>query len=142
MKRLLCVAAAAATMSACVGPFTYMNTTVRKARRAVADARAADAEKLAPYEYWSAVEYYKMASEAAGNANYEHAWKYGNKAVEMSKKARNLAKEKGEAGPTATPTTDAPVRVEPAAEEPPPEQPPAVDTTREPDASSDQGGTQ
>jgi len=91
-----------AVLSACVGPIDYLNTTARKARRAVAEADTASAEKLAPYEYWSAVVYLRMAREKAGHAHWEDAWKYGRKAEEMGELAKKMATEKGEAGPTAT----------------------------------------
>lgn len=114
MKRLLCVAAAA-TLCGCIGPVDYLTTTALKARRAVAEARTANAEKLAPYEYWSAVIYLKMSREKAGHADFEDSWKYGRKSAEMGTLAKKLASEKAETGPTAIqPAPDeTPVVVEP-----------------------------
>ena len=118
MKRVLLAAAAMMVLSACIGPIDYLNTTARKARRSVAEAETANAEKLSPYEYWSAVVYLRMAREKAGDADWQDAWKYGRKADEMGGLAKKMATEKGQAGPTAT---GAPA--EEAATEDPPEQP-------------------
>jgi hypothetical protein len=100
----------------CIGPIDYLNTVARKARRAVAEAKAVNSEKLSPYEYWSAVTYLRMAREKAAHADYEDANKYGAKAVEMGELAKKLAAEKGAEGPNAiqTPPEDIPaVVVEP-----------------------------
>lgn len=114
MKRLLC-AAAVATVCGCIGPVDYLATTALKARRAVAEARTANAEKLAPYEYWSAVIYLRMSREKAGHADFEDSWKYGRKSAEMGSLAKKLASEKAEVGPDAVqPAPDeTPVVVEP-----------------------------
>jgi hypothetical protein len=106
VKRLLCVAALAAGLSAC-GPIDYLNTVTRKATRAVAEAKTADAERLAPYEYWSAVEYLHMAREKAAYADYQIAIDYGERSEKMGKEARRIASEKHQSGPTAlTPSGD------------------------------------
>ena len=54
----------AGALSAC-GPIGYHYSVSLKAAQALAEAKAANAEKLAPYEYWSAVTYLKMAREKA-----------------------------------------------------------------------------
>ena len=100
MKRLLCLAALTAICWGC-GPIDYLNTVTRKATRALAEAKTADAERLSPYEYWSAVEYIHMAREKAAYADYEIAIAYGEKAEKMAKEARRIATEKGQAGPAA-----------------------------------------
>jgi hypothetical protein len=101
VKRLLGVAAVAASLLAC-GPIDYLNTVTRKATRAVAEAKTADAEKLAPYEYWSAIEYLHMAREKAAYADYQIAIDYGERSEKMGKEARRIASEKHQAGPTVT----------------------------------------
>jgi len=53
--RSLCIALTAAGLLGC-GPIDYLYTVALNANRAVAQAKAAGAEQLAPYEYWSAVE--------------------------------------------------------------------------------------
>lgn len=118
MKRLLWVAVAPVIMAGCIGPIDYLNTVARKARRAVAEAEAVNAEKLSPYEYWSAVTYLKMAREKAAMADFEDANKYGKKSVEMGELAKKLAAEKASEGPNATetPPEEAPVVVEPNTE--------------------------
>lgn len=93
--RLLLLAFGMAALLGC-GPVDYLNTVARKATRAVAEARAAGAEKLSPYEYWSAVEYLQMAREKAAYADYQVANGYGDKALKMATEARRLAAEKAQ----------------------------------------------
>jgi hypothetical protein len=102
-------------LAGCIGPIDYLNTVARKARRAVAEAEAVNAEKLSPYEYWSAVTYLRMAREKAARADFEDANKYGKKSVEMGELAKKLATEKASQGPNATetPPEEAPVVIEP-----------------------------
>ena len=129
VKRFLCTAVCALVLAAC-GPVDYLNTVTLKATRAVADAKAANAEKLAPYEYWSALTYLQMAREKVGYADYEDAVSYGEKSEEMAIKAKKLAAEKGQEGPDARRETHAPAEVitQPPAktrEPPPAKSPPA-----------------
>lgn len=100
--RLVCAAAMGLLVSAC-GPVDYLYTVTAKGTRAVADAKTAGAEKLAPYEYWSAVTFLRMAREKAGSADYEIAVDYGDRAVEMGRTAKRLASERAAAGPGAKP---------------------------------------
>lgn len=79
-----------AFLSAC-GPVSYLTVVAHRAARAVKEAKAVNAEKLAPYEYWSATEYLRMAREKAAYAYYELAYDYGKKAEDMAKAAQNLA---------------------------------------------------
>ncbi len=133
--RFLCMAVCALVLGAC-GPVDYLNTVTLKATRAVADAKAANAEKLAPYEYWSALTYLQMAREKVGYADFEDAVNYGEKSEEMAKKAKKLAAEKGQEGPDARRETHAPAEVithpvkpapgkSPPAKAPPAKAPPA-----------------
>ena len=85
------------------GPIQYISTVTFKARRLVAEAKTAEAEAHAPYEYWSAVTYLRMAREKAGYADFQNAKDYGDRAVAMARKARVLADERRRAGPTASP---------------------------------------
>jgi hypothetical protein len=97
------LAIGALALVAC-GPVDFLSTVAIKATRAVAEAKAANAEKLAPYEYWSAVEYLHMAKEKAAYADYEIAIGYGDKAEQMGKEARRIASTKAQAGPGALPS--------------------------------------
>jgi len=114
VKRLLWVVILPVLLTGCIGPIGYLNTVARKARRAVAEAEAVHAEKLSPYEYWSAVTYLHMAREKAAQADFEDANTYGDKAVEMGTLAKKLASEKAADGPAAaeTPPEEAPVVIE------------------------------
>lgn len=115
MKRLLWVGVAPMVLWGCIGPIDYLNTVARKARRAVAEAKAVNAERYSPYEYWSAVTYLRMAREKAAQADFEDANKYGRKSVEMGEMAKKLATDKASEGPNATQTApeEAPVVIEP-----------------------------
>jgi hypothetical protein len=118
---LLCVAVTS-VLWGCVGPIDYISTTAISARRAVAEAKAAGAKELAPYEYWSAVTYLHMSREKAAYADYQVSWEYGRKAKAMAKLARKLAAEKAEAGPTGAAEPDVetpPVVVEPRGKDQP-----------------------
>ena len=115
MKRTLLFAGlllAAWAVQAC-GPIEYLNTVTFNASQAVAEAKAANAEKLAPYEYWSALVYLRMAQEKASYADFQLSIKYGERAIKMGKKARKIAVEKGEEGPSAISDTQAPPEVVP-----------------------------
>jgi len=99
--RTPCLALLGSVLLAACGPVDYLSTVTLKATRAVAEARTANAERLAPYEYWSAVEYLRMAKEMAAYADYLVANRYGEAAAKMATEARRLAAEKAQAGPTA-----------------------------------------
>jgi hypothetical protein len=119
VKRLLCVAVVLAAVSAC-GPIDYINTVTIKASRAVAEARTANAEKLSPYEWWSAVEYLQMAREKAAYAEYQISINYGETSEKMAKEAKKISIEKGEQGPSAKgpSAADAPTQVVPSTNTP------------------------
>lgn len=97
VKHFLYLPLLVAGLASC-GPIEYINQVTVKASRAVAEARAADAEELSPYEYWSAVTYLQMAKETVAYADFEMAIEYGDKAEEMARDARKLASQKREAG--------------------------------------------
>lgn len=122
VKRFLFAVVCALLLAAC-GPVDYLNTVTLKATRAVADAQAANAEKLAPYEYWSALIYLQMAREKVGYADYEDAVDYGEKSEKAAIKAKKIAAEKGQEGPNARRETHAPAQVitQPEAKQSPPE---------------------
>ena len=105
MKWVLCIFLSTAAFSSC-GPIDYVFTVGIDARRAVANAKAADAENLSPYEYWSAVEYLYMAKEKAAYAEYEMANAYGAKANEMAQDALRLARQKMQRSPQTSVPVD------------------------------------
>ena len=91
--------AASLVISAC-GPASYIYTVTNEARRLVSEAKTAGAEKHAPYEYWSAVTYLRMAREMAAHADYQIAVDYGRRAVKMGERAQKLCEERRRDGPT------------------------------------------
>src|SRR5688500_14261958 len=80
------------------GPVEYLSQVGRRAAHAVDAAKAAGAEKLAPYEYTLATEYLHKAREEGGYAQYEVAAAYGRKAAAMGEKARLLSIERAQKG--------------------------------------------
>jgi hypothetical protein len=87
------------------GPVEYLNQVTRRAASAQAAAEKVDAEKLAPYEYWTGKEFLHKARELAGYARYQLAIEYGRKAEEAALKARSIAIEKKGQRSTPEPTS-------------------------------------
>jgi hypothetical protein len=79
-----------AAAAAC-GPIEYVNQVTRKANAEVAAARAVGAEKHAPYHYTLAVEYLQRARREAADADYQAANRFGRKAEEAARTAREIA---------------------------------------------------
>jgi hypothetical protein len=93
VKRSFWVTLGVSTLISC-GPIDYINTVHFKASRAIAEAKAAEAEKMAPYEFTSAKVYLRMAKEKAAYADFEIAIDYGTRAHDMAKDALKLAGER------------------------------------------------
>lgn len=72
---------------------------ISDAEEAVAAAKAANAEQLAPYEYYSAVEYLKKADEIWGHSKHGTSYSYAKKAIEFA----NAAIEKAQNDPWVSP---------------------------------------
>ena len=77
------------------GPVQYVSQVTRRAAAEVAAAKSAGADRYAPYEYTAAIEYLHKAREEAGYADYQAAIRFGNKAEEHAKKAREIALKNG-----------------------------------------------
>jgi len=108
-KRLFLVLALAWVASGC-GPVEYLNQVTRRAAAAQAAAEKAEAEKLAPYEYWTGKEYLHKSRELAGYARFQLAIEYGRRAEEAALKARDIATEartRRESPPPETGDSDA-----------------------------------
>jgi uncharacterized protein DUF4398 len=73
-------------LSAC-GPIAYVNDVTRSASDAVDEARAAEADKYAPYYWTRAVQYLEEARVIAAHADYQGANRFGRLATESAKKA-------------------------------------------------------
>ncbi len=93
------VVAIVALAAAGCGPIEYMSQVTRRATTAVEAARAVNADKLAPYEFTTAVEYLHKAREEASYAQYQVAIAYGHRAEDAAEKARVLAIERSRETP-------------------------------------------
>jgi hypothetical protein len=69
------------------GPIVYVNEVTRRASTAVDEARAAEADKYAPYYWTRATEYLKKARELAAHADMQEANRYGRLASEAAELA-------------------------------------------------------
>jgi hypothetical protein len=78
-------------LSACGGPIAYGVQVTTRATVALEAARVADAERLAPYEYFGALEYLRKAREEAAYAHFQDALSYGRKSEELAERARTVA---------------------------------------------------
>jgi hypothetical protein len=95
MRRLLLLMLSVATAGC--GPIEYISVCTFQASRAIAGAKGARAEKLAPYEYTAAVEYLHKARELGGFARYQQSIAFGRKAKELGDQAREIARAKASA---------------------------------------------
>ena len=86
-------------LAAC-GPVTY-TTTIGGAAEAVAAAKAADAPKFAPYEYYFAEANLAKAREEVASAEYEDAIRFAKAAHSFGIKARELAQARSLAAASA-----------------------------------------
>jgi sRNA-binding protein len=78
------------------GPIAYVNDVTRKASDAVAEARAAEADKYALYHWTRAVEYLRQARTIAAHADYQAANRFGRlatEAAELATQEANAAKK-------------------------------------------------
>jgi len=86
-RRVLAVLGLSAWLSAC-GPIEYVNQVTFRADSAVEAARAANAEKLAPYWWTRATEYLHQARVEAASADFQAANRFGRLATEAAARAR------------------------------------------------------
>jgi hypothetical protein len=91
LARLVGVLGVVLALSPGCGPVQYVSQVTRRAAAEVAAARSAGAERYAPYEFTAAQEFLHKAREEAGYADYQAAIRFGNKAEEHAKKARELS---------------------------------------------------
>jgi len=83
------------------GPITYINEVTRKASADVEAARAAQADRYAPYHYTLAVEYLRKAREEAAHADYQAANRLGRKASEAARTAIEVSMSAARSGAPA-----------------------------------------
>ncbi len=86
MARLGFVLALAVGAAAC-GPIAYVNEVTRKASDSVDRARAAEADKYAPYYWTRATQYLHQAMVLAAHADFQAANRFGRLANEAAEKA-------------------------------------------------------
>ena len=91
---LLAILAGTLLGSGC-GPIEYITIITFEASHAVAAAKGAHADKLAPYEYTAAVEYLHKARELGGHARYQQSVEFGKKARDFGNKAFEIARAQG-----------------------------------------------
>ena len=80
------VLALAVTLAGC-GPIAYVNEVTRRASDSVEEARAAQADKYAPYYWTRATQYLHEAKVLASHADFQGANRFGRLANEAAKKA-------------------------------------------------------
>jgi ABC-type iron transport system FetAB ATPase subunit len=73
------------------GPFGYLKKVAKDASKAVADAKAAEVETYAPYEYWGAVSYLEQAKVLMAYSEYERSFDYGVRAKQLAEEAKQKA---------------------------------------------------
>lgn len=79
-------------LTAC-GPIAYVNDVTRRADSSLEAARAAEADKYAPYYWTRAKEYLHKARERAAHADYQGANRFGRLAYEAAELAEQSAVE-------------------------------------------------
>lgn len=79
-----------AFLGAC-GPIAYVNEVTRRASTSVDAARAAQADKYAPYYWTRANQYLHQARVAAARADFQGANRFGRLATEAGDKAAEEA---------------------------------------------------
>jgi hypothetical protein len=91
-----------ALLAAC-GPIRYIDQVTRRASTEVEAARAAQADRYAPYWYTLAVEYLDKAREEGSRADFQAAHRFGKRAEDAARKATTeaLAAARGGAAGTA-----------------------------------------
>jgi hypothetical protein len=75
------------------GPIEYVSQVTRRASSDVAAARAVRADRYAPYWFTLAVEYLHKARAEAAHADYQAATRFGRRASEAARRARQVALE-------------------------------------------------
>lgn len=86
MRRVLALLITVSTLGAC-GPIAYVNEVSRRASSSVDEARAAEADKYAPYYWTRAIQYLRQARVLAAHADFQGANRFGRLATEAAEKA-------------------------------------------------------
>lgn len=83
--------AACLLLIAACGPITYASQVTYRASGDVDAARAVAADKYAPYHYTLAVEYLHQARHEAAHSDFGAAIRFGRKASDAARKAKQEA---------------------------------------------------
>ena len=105
--------------TAACGPIAYVNEVTRRASTRVDEARAAQADKYAPYWWTRATQYLHQARVKAARSDFQGANRFGRLATESADKAIEEAQvaekdpskrplELAPAKPTVAPAKDTP----------------------------------
>ncbi|MFN0253622.1 MAG: DUF4398 domain-containing protein [Kofleriaceae bacterium] len=86
MSRVALLMVVALGAGAC-GPIAYVNEVTRRASTSVEAAKAAQADKYAPYYWTRANQYLRQARVAAARADFQGANRFGRLASESGDKA-------------------------------------------------------
>jgi len=86
MRWLVRLCAPVLALAAC-GPIAYVNQVTRGASDSVEKARAAQADKYAPYYWTRATQYLRQAKVLASHADFQGANRFGRLADEAAKQA-------------------------------------------------------
>ncbi len=121
---VVAVAAILAGLAGC-GPIGYVGEVTLRASSAVDAARAAHADRYAPYWWTRATQYLHEARELAAHADFQGANRFGRLATEAADRATEEATIAAR-DPSKRPLDDKP-DVAPAKESPPPSAAPAKD---------------
>jgi hypothetical protein len=76
-----------ATLATACGPIAYVNEVTRRASTSVDSARAAEADKYAPYYWTRATQYLHQARVKAAHSDWEGANRFGRLAAEAGDQA-------------------------------------------------------
>ena len=82
-SRVFALALLVVTATAC-GPIAYVNEVTRRASTSVDAARAAQADKYAPYHWTRATQYLRQARVKAAKSDWEGANRFGRLATEAA----------------------------------------------------------
>jgi len=85
--RLIALALFVVTAATACGPIAYVNEVTRRASTSVDAARAAQADKYAPYYWTRANQYLHQARVKAAKSDWEGANRFGRLATEAADKA-------------------------------------------------------
>lgn len=106
LMQVMVVVALGGALAGC-GPIVYVSEVTRHASSAVDEARAAHADKYAPYWWTRATQYLEKAREIAAYADFQGANRFGRLATQAANKATEQA-QIAEKEPPPRPVDDHP----------------------------------